>query len=140
MSLRFRKTVGMVLALGLVLQVACASLASITGDCPISMSVSAPKSETAQIPPCHQSKEEGKAEKPSSSSNDCCEKELTLSIADSIKTFDWEKLSTELVVLDWFFPKESAHSLVFENDFFDEKHFDVSSPPKLLSLLQVFLI
>lgn len=139
MSQRIKQSVGLLLGFGILLQIACTSLAAFTGNCPIVVSVS----EQENIPPCHKAEKARQAEKSAPSEKNCCEKEMPISLSEAAKQIDWEKFVSIRVLVEYFLPIESLLTAVrFESVFWSggQTFVPLPSGPERLSILQVFLI
>ncbi|WP_367897354.1 hypothetical protein AB3N61_08715 [Leptospira sp. WS58.C1] len=139
MSLGSKKAIGSILALGFFLQIACVSIYSLTGNCPVSMSNLAEQKQTSQTPPCHRSEKPEK--KSESSANECCPKESSLVSLDLSKLLDWEKLGLHKVLIFLFISELNSPQIVLENVILNDSYISIPSSNSLsLSSLQVFLI
>lgn len=139
MSLGSKKTIGSILAIGFLLQIACVSVYNLTGNCPVSMSYLEKQKETSKVPPCHKS--ENSAQKNNSSSNECCPKENGIASLDLSKLLDWEKLGLHKVLIFLFTSELNSPQIVLENVILDDSYIPISSSQSSsLSTLQVFLI
>ncbi|MGJ4747353.1 hypothetical protein ACQV5M_13420 [Leptospira sp. SA-E8] len=139
MRLVSKKAIGSILAIGFLLQIACVSVYSLTGNCPVSMSYLEKQKETSQTPPCHKS--EKSEQKSESSSNECCPKDNSVAPLDLSKLLDWEKLGLQKVLVFLFISELNSPQIVLENVILDDSYIPISSSNTLsLSTLQVFLI
>ncbi|MEI1278134.1 hypothetical protein V6Z05_07390 [Leptospira venezuelensis] len=139
MRLGSKKAIGSVLAIGFLLQIACVSIYSLTGNCPVRISYLEKQKETSNIPPCHKS--EKSEQKKESSSNECCPKENSVASLDLSKLLDWEKLGLHKFLIFLFVSELNSPQIVLENVILDDSYIPIPSSHSLsLSTLQVFLI
>ncbi|TGK04225.1 hypothetical protein EHQ53_03490 [Leptospira langatensis] len=136
-----KKTIGFVLALGFALQVACSSIASLTGSCPVTME-SAISVQTEKLPPCHKTSEKSDEKNSSDPQKDCCGKDapVSVSVNDSWQSVDAQKLKIEKIVLHSFLPQTSVSLSFRESVVPKSRQIRNISRPQALSLLQTFLI
>ncbi|TGJ99140.1 hypothetical protein EHO59_14775 [Leptospira semungkisensis] len=141
MDSRSKKTIGFVLALGFAMQVACSSIASLIGSCPVSMGASV-SVKTEKLPPCHKSSEKSESENSSDPQKNCCGKDAPVSVTanDSWQSVDGQKLKIEKIVLHWFFPQSKVYLSLREGFLPSSQKIRNISRPQTLSLLQTFLI
>lgn len=139
MRLAAKKAIGSILAIGFLLQIACVSVYSLTGNCPVSMSYLGKKQETSKVPPCHKS--EKSEQKSESSSKECCPKENNVASLDLSKLLNWEKLGLNKVLIFLFISELNSPQIVLENVILDDSYIPIPSSHSFsLSTLQVFLI
>ncbi|TGK18951.1 hypothetical protein EHO61_08560 [Leptospira fluminis] len=135
------KKVAGILLLGFLLQVSCASLASLFGICPIdnpqNRFQTVAQSE-ADVPPCHADRS-SQRESSESESGDCCQKDFTASSEDSILRVSLDKLKMEIVSIPFFLPLQTKLETPSFRRVLADRNGSFSKI-RTYSFLQVFLI